>query len=148
MRNRMGPMHAGEGQVTVGRTNMHARRAGQANIACAIAYKQPLSIYAYESGECPSCAHTVNKNNTLTHTRPPRLNKWFLIYAYEIRECPACAHTVHKNNTLTHTRPPRLNKWFHIIPSFVCLLAACSLPEFSLHTFIYDQTVLLCVMLF
>ena len=110
-------------------------------------------IHAYESGECPACAHTVHKNNTLTHTRPPRLNKthtrpprlnkWFHIYAYESGECPACVHTVHKNNTLTHTRPPRLNKWFQILPSFVFLVTACSLPECSLYTFIYDQTALL-----
>ncbi len=134
----MGPIHAGEGHVMVGRTNKsHAHTPRGAGRYFIHDHMQATSSgYAYEIGECPPCAHTVRKNNTLTHTRPPRLNKWFHIYAYENGECPACAHTVRKNNTLTHTRPPRLNKWFHILPSFVFLLAtAPCLSAHFIHSF-------------
>ena len=42
LRNRMRPIHAGEGQVTVGRTNRHTCRAEQGFASCALTYKQPL----------------------------------------------------------------------------------------------------------
>ena len=105
----MGQTHCGTawGQYTRekvktsdGWSNKHAhtpRGAGQGFMCDHI--QATTSIYTYESEECPACAHTVHKNSTLTHTRPPRLNKWFHILPSFVSLLAACscqgAHFIH-----------------------------------------------------